>query len=214
MSFSAGKQRVSEFHDMETGNNKELDLCHAMQDFITHLKAAGRSPSTILCYLHDLKLLGKNLGNMRLSRITDSHLENVVIQLNDFSARGSARTAATLNRTKSVYRSFFRWSFESGRAPHNAAARLYLARTKSRPTAPITMAEIVCLLNTIRKSEDPLAERDEALFAVYAFTGDILLVSRAMGHVDIQTTRRYIDDTMYGVREAVEKTFHQIIVED
>ena len=208
-----------------------------------------------------------------------------------------------------------------GARSHNAAAHLYLARTKSRPATPITIKEIVCLLDAIRKSDDPPAKRDEALFAVYAFTGirrsealslkikdydrvsstlflrqikgggnrmqpvplqlakildkyisriacnfkcrdhsplffgrqpdhplsarqaqvrfkkwkklsgirndltihslragfatslyeaagDILLISRAMGHIDIQTTRRYIQDNVSGIKEAVEKTFH------
>jgi integrase/recombinase XerD len=32
------------------------------------------------------------------------------------------------------------------------------------------MQEITCLFSAIKKSDDPLAKRDEALFAVYAFT--------------------------------------------
>ncbi|MCL5061609.1 MAG: tyrosine-type recombinase/integrase [Nitrospirae bacterium] len=301
--------------------SEEVDLYHAVQDFLIHLKAAGRSSSTISSYLHDLELLKSTIGNMKLSHITDRHLEKAFIQLGDASARKDARSAITLNRIRSVFRSFFKWAFESGRATRNAAARLYLARAKSRSTMPITMKEIICLLDTIRQSDDPLAGRDEALFAVYAFTGirrsealslrmkdydrvsstlflrrtkggsnrmqpvpsqlaeileqyisgiecnfksgdnspmffgrhpdrplstrqaqvrfekwkklsvirkdltlhsfragfatllyeaagDILLVSRAMGHVDIRTTRRYIKNNMYGVRQAIEKTFH------
>lgn len=299
----------------------EADLYNAIQDFLIHLKAAGRSSSTISCYRHDLELLKRTIGNMELSRVTDRHLESAIIQLNDFSVSGAVRSATTLNRIKSAYRSFFKWAFKSGCVPCNAAARLYLARVKSRTTIPIIMNEIVCLLDTIRKSDDPLGWRDEALFAVYAFTGirrsealalrikdydrvsltlflqrtkggsnrmqpvpsqladildkyisriernfksgdyspmffgrhsnrplsarqaqvrfekwkrlsgirkgltihsfraglatllyeavrDILLVSRAMGHVDLRTTRRYIEDKMYGVRQAIEKTFH------
>ncbi|MCL5063043.1 MAG: tyrosine-type recombinase/integrase [Nitrospiraceae bacterium] len=308
-----------------SNQSEEIDLYHAMQDFLIHLKAAGRSSSTISCYLHDLELLMRTIGNMRLSRITDRHLEKAVICLREFSINGAVRTSISLNRIKSAYRSFFKWAFESGRVPRNAAARLYLAKTKSRPTIPITMKEIISLLDTIRISDDPLARRDEALFAVYAFTGirrsealalrikdydrvsstlflwrtkggsnrmqpvplqlaeilakyirrierdfkagdysplffgrhpekplsarqaqvrfekwknfsgirkdltihsfragfatllyeatgDILLVSHAMGHVDIQTTKRYINNNMYGVRQAIEKIFSQIVV--
>lgn len=83
MSFSACEQCAAKFHDMEAGSNKEPDLYHALQDFITHLKAAGRSPSTICCYLHDLEMLGKIIGNMKLSHITGTHLEKTVIQLSD-----------------------------------------------------------------------------------------------------------------------------------
>lgn len=155
----------------EVGNNKEPDLYCAMQDFITHLKAAGHSPSTISCYLYDLELLKRTIDNMKLSHITARHLENAVIRLRDSSIREDVRSAATLNRIKSTFRSFFKWAFESGRTPRNAAARLYLSRAKSQPTIPITIKEIAYLLDTIRKSDDPLARRDGALFATYAFTG-------------------------------------------
>jgi site-specific recombinase XerD len=304
------------------GQSEEADLYNPVQDFVIHLKAAGRSASTIYCYLHDLELLKRTIGNMRLSHITDRHLENAIIRLRGSSMSSAVRSATTLNRIKSAYRSFFKWAFESGRAPRNAAARLYLAKAKSMPTIPIAIKEVICLLDTIRKSDDPLARRDEALFAVYAFTGirrsealalrmkdydrisstlllrqtkggsnrvqpvplqlakildkyitriecdfksgdysplffgrhpeeplsarqaqvrfekwkklsgirkhltihsfragfatllyeatgDILLVSRAMGHANIQITRRYIQDNVYGVREAIEKIFHR-----
>jgi integrase/recombinase XerC len=304
--------------------SEDTDLYHALQDFLIHLKAAGRSPSTISCYLHDLEMLKGTIDNMKLIHITARHLENAVIRLRDSYIRKDVRSAATLNRIKSTFRSFFKWAFESGRTPRNAAARLYLARAKSQPTIPITIKEVAYLLDTIRKSDDPLARRDEALFATYAFTGirrsealslrikdydrvsstlflprtkggsnriqpipsqlaeileryisriernfnfnadfplffsrhpdrplssrqaqvrfekwrnlsgirngltihsfragfatllyeatgDILLVSRVMGHVDIRTTRRYIQD-ISNVREAVEKTFRQIVI--
>lgn len=51
------------------------------------------------------------------------------------------------------------------------AMGLRLGRAESRPTPPITMAEVARLLDTIRLSGDSKSLRDEALFAVYAFTG-------------------------------------------
>ena len=70
----------------------ETDLCHALQDFLIHLKAAGRSSSTISCYLHDLELLTGTTGNMELSHITGSHLENAIIQLGNSSLNGVMRS--------------------------------------------------------------------------------------------------------------------------
>ena len=46
-----------------------------------------------------------------------------------------------------------------------------MSKVASQPTIPITMEELKVLLHTISKSDSPYAERDETLFATYAFTG-------------------------------------------
>lgn len=51
------------------------------------------------------------------------------------------------------------------------ARGIRLARAESSPTPPITRIEVARLLNTIRLSGDSRSLRDEALLAVYAFTG-------------------------------------------
>lgn len=76
-----------------------------------------------------------------------------------------------MNRIKSAFRSFFKWALQSGLISHNPAASLPMSRAASQRTTPITMEEINTLLHTISESGDPYAERDEALFATYAFTG-------------------------------------------
>ena len=76
-----------------------------------------------------------------------------------------------MNRIKSAYRSFFTWAFQEGLILHNPAADLRLSRAVSRRTIPITLEEINALLKTISDSNDPWAQRDEALFSIYAFTG-------------------------------------------
>lgn len=150
--------------------NCETALCCAVRDYILHIKAAGRATQTILCYRCDLERLIGILGNIEMRNIKDNDLNKAIIQLT-YSGTCIKRSVVTMNRLKSVYRTFFKWAFETERIRLNPAKFLLLARTSSRPTIPITIDETAGLLETIRKSSDPLASRDEALFATYAFTG-------------------------------------------
>jgi site-specific recombinase XerD len=77
----------------------------------------------------------------------------------------------TLNKIKSIYRSFFRWIRETGRSAYDPAAHLSFAKTSSVSTIPISAEEVGALLATIRSTKSLYAERDEALFATYAFAG-------------------------------------------
>jgi integrase/recombinase XerD len=151
--------------------NEEIMLSRALNDFMKHLQAAGRSKSTIVSYHRDLDRLMKILGDKEMDSIKDSHVNDAVIRLCSCNRGKSKRSAVSMNRLKSVYRSFFRWSFETERISRNPARFLFMTRTSSQPTMPITIEEIKLLLRTIHESDDPLALRDEALFAVYAFTG-------------------------------------------
>jgi integrase/recombinase XerC len=147
-------------------------LINTIREFNQHLKASGKAPSTISCYQRDLERLLGILGNVNLGEISTKLLEEIIVMLQDSSVIGkSCRAAATMNRIKSAYRSFFTWAYESGHASHNPALKLKLAKAFSQPTTPIQIREINQLLATISKSNNPHAARDEALFALYAFTG-------------------------------------------
>ncbi len=146
-------------------------LTSAFDAFRVHLKAAGRSSSTIACYLSSLDRLKESLGDVRLNHITLHDLEQALVNPAEYRENAPSRSPVTLNRIKSSYRSFFRWSHETGLVADNPAARLLLANTQPRLTVPITLEEIERLLAVIRKSNDLYAARDGALFATYAFTG-------------------------------------------
>jgi integrase/recombinase XerC len=121
--------------------------------------------------MRSLEWLVKALEDTSFEDISNRHIEKAVITLQDLSKTGSRRSAATMNRIKSTFRSFFKWAFQSGLISHNPAASLRMPKTASQRTIPITKQEINALLHTISESDYPCAERDEALFATYAFTG-------------------------------------------
>ncbi len=161
----------TEIHRNQDAGTAGVALSSAVNDFHMHMKAAGRASGTILCYLGELERLNGIFGNRDIDQVTGRHLEKVIVLLSGQYINGPRRTAVTMNRIKSTYRSFFKWACESGYASHNPAACLLLAKANSRTTIPITSDEIMYFLCTIRKSGDRFAGRDEALFATYAFTG-------------------------------------------
>lgn len=150
---------------------QEDTMIHMIKDFIVHLSAAGRATSTIDCYQRDLYQLAHILGKIQPQHIVDNDIDRAIVKLATAKPNGARRSSVTMNRIKSAYRSFFKWAFDSNRMPCNPAERLCLSKTHSRPTTPITANEINILLETIRQSDDIHADRDEALFATYAYTG-------------------------------------------
>jgi len=88
------------------------------------------------------------LDDTSLEDISARHLEKAVIILQDSSKTDSRRSAATMNRIKSAFRSFFKWAFQSGLISHNPAASLRMSKAASQRTTPITMEEINTLLHT------------------------------------------------------------------
>lgn len=106
-----------------------------------------------------------------MNEINAARLEHSVILLTCGDFDGITRSPTTMNRIKSVFRSFFKWCFESGRLYSNPAIRLISARFEPEQTVPTTAEEVDRLLGSIQNSDDPKALRDEALFATYAFTG-------------------------------------------
>jgi integrase/recombinase XerC len=160
---------------IEIGNSDErsddLRFECAARRYLTFLKAAGRSRLTIASYSKELYRLADILGNVPLRAISAKDLRHVVAQLAAADVDGVILRPATMNRVKSVFRSFFSWCFDSELVTVDPSAGLKSVKVVSRKTIPITKSEIALFLKTIRNSEDSLAGRDEALFAVYAYTG-------------------------------------------
>jgi integrase/recombinase XerC len=166
-------------------------LRNAVEDYLTHLKATGRSAATIESYAGSLAALGALLGSdIPLEDLSADVLETAVAGMNGDGDDKPQRSETTLNRYRSTYRGFGRWAFESGRASRNPAERLRLARVDSPPTIPITPDETRLLLRTIQRSGEPLSLRDEALFSIYAFTGLRRTEALGLSVSDYDTVRR------------------------
>lgn len=142
-------------------------LGNAVGSFLRHLQAAGHAVTSRRCYKGYLERLFKLLGERLLRQISGDDLERAIVELReDFPY-----SEVTLNKIRSIWRSFFRWAFNNCQLSINPAVGLTLAKTSSMPTIPITADEVAAFLGTIRQSDSPHAARDELLFAIYAFTG-------------------------------------------
>jgi site-specific recombinase XerD len=138
-----------------------------INEFLCHMKAVGRAESSVCCYQGYLHKLAAMLAAPAFTEITAADLEQVMVKLRE----SSAHSEITLNKIRSVYRSFFHWAYTCGKIPSNPAATLAMARAISLPTTAITASELEALFSTIRASGAVHAKRDELLFTIYAFTG-------------------------------------------
>ncbi len=167
-----------------------VSLGDAVGDYLTHLRAVGRSPATVDSYSRSLVVLSGILGSgVPLEALSADALETALVRIAGQSGKANlVRCETTLNRYRSTFKGFFRWAFETGRVSANPAARLRLARVDSPPTTPISSRETSLLLSAIRNSDDPRRLRDEALFSIYAFAG--LRRAEALGllHSDYDAT--------------------------
>lgn len=165
----------------------------AILDFLFHLRATGRAKSTIECYLRELNFLVTILGDIPLSHVTAKNLENTLIRRGRAGFSDITLSPVTMNRIRSVYRSFFRWARETGLTVSNPAACLRMAKTGARFTPPISPEEVNRLLATIGSSGDRRAGRDMALFSVYAFTGIRRAEALALCAVDYDPDLRILN---------------------
>jgi site-specific recombinase XerD len=148
-----------------------IRISAAIADFLVHLKAIGRAETTIGCYRQDLRRLERALKDMPVCRISDTMIDRAVVRLAHPHCSGTPLSAASVNRMKSAWRSFFSWCLLSDRIPNDPSRALGLAQVDPKRTVALRLHETEAFLGTIHKSSDPLALRDEALFALYAFTG-------------------------------------------
>lgn len=147
-------------------------ITDAVGPFLVHLEAEGRSPATLSTYRQTLLRFAEVAGSPKLRDVSADQLDLTIVQLAGAGPPdGRRRSPVTLNRIRSTIRSFLRWAQETGKVTQNPAAHLRRARAESVPTIPIEPAEVERLLAAIRGSSAPLRVRDEALFAIYAFTG-------------------------------------------
>lgn len=147
--------------------SKHQPLTMEIEAFLLHMRACGRAESSIRCYHGYLARLAALLPDRALIDLDRSALNRVLAIMK----QQAVLAETTLNKIRSVYRSFFQWAVNSGRCCCNPTDLLTFARAESFPTIPITSDETELLLTTISQSGNVNSQRDELLFATYAFAG-------------------------------------------
>ncbi len=113
-----------------------------------------------------------SMGYTIIYRITPKEIEKAIDQMRQ-SRLGlkTIRGASTMNRTKSICRVFFRWMHAVGMIPRDPSGTIAITRIQPKHTVPISDEEFENLIAVIRRHGGKMADRDEALFSVYAYTG-------------------------------------------
>jgi len=159
------------YRDYFLSKRTEINLEAAIKAYLEHLKASCLAANTIYCYSRDLKRLLERIGNIKLNLISGGMLDKHFIHLRETELDSSARSIVTINKIKSVYRSFFKWCFIKGFIDKDFTLDIRLVRSNSMRTTPINPEEISALLKIISTSNDLHSQRDKALFSVYAYSG-------------------------------------------
>lgn len=89
----------------------ELFLERAINLFLKYLECSN-TPNTLYSYSRDLHYLQEKAGNIKLNSISEEKLQDCIEQIKNSGIKKRVRSASTMNRVKSVYRSFFKWCFK------------------------------------------------------------------------------------------------------
>jgi len=150
-----------------------MRLDHAVQQFLTHQLASGRSPHTIGAHQRDLRLLTACLGNdADVAGIASGDLDHFFLDravTHQFD--GSPKTTTSVNRTRSTIKAFFIWLQASGDIPRNPAASVRIRRGDRKPPVYLTADEVRMLLKTIRAHKGWQAARDAVIVQLFLHTG-------------------------------------------
>ena len=171
----------------------ESSFSQATGPFLRQMAADGRARLTIGSYRRQLVALAEGFGDVPLSQITADRL-NVYLASPAvlLKAEGAPKRVSTINRTKSIIRSFFRWSERAGFIDQSPAAYMRSA-VASRPlTSHMTRSELERFLGTIRHARHPLAIRDYAMFATLAYVGIRLSEVIGLQADDLDLRRRQL----------------------
>ena len=87
-------------------SKNNIFLNDAIESYIENLQHSCAS-NTLYCYSSDLHHLLEKVGNIKLSSISEEILQDCIDQIKNCGIKKPVHSASTMNRVKSVYRSFF-----------------------------------------------------------------------------------------------------------
>jgi len=144
------------------------EVAGLLASFLRHLKAANRSPATLLSYEGAVSACWAYLAAQRMplpvADVRREHLETFLI---DQQARLRATTART--RFAALHR-FFAWLVEEGELTHSPMERMVRPSVEVKPPPVLTPAQIAAMLKVCngRSFKD---RRDQAVLRLLLDTG-------------------------------------------
>jgi integrase/recombinase XerC len=150
-----------------------MKLTTAINRYHRQLQADGKSSLTQAVYMRDLRSFKEWVGrDVSISQITPEQIARFLTSKTfTHKTGGSPRAVVSLNRSKSVLRSFFRFLVDSRYVKENPARLVRMSRYSRRPPAIIADKEIRALFATLKKAKTPIANRDTLSFSLLLGTG-------------------------------------------
>ena len=143
-----------------------------IDDFAIRLRAQCRSEHTISAYVRDMRCFARALPTVDIGDITPAMIDAALTDpVATHTALGTPRSAATMYRLRTVVRSFFAWTAESGLVDASPAKAVTTKRLSRTPPEFLTEAEKRRLLNELHDRANPLARRDRVIFEMFLGTG-------------------------------------------
>jgi integrase/recombinase XerC len=174
-----------------------MKLSTATKRFDTQLRADGKSERTRQAYLRDLGKLRCWLGtDGAVTAIRPDTLARFLA-----TGNGEIKSALTVNRTKTALRVFFRFLTDAGYLSNNPARLIRSTPTDRRVPSYLSIDEATKLLNTIPKSDGPIARRDHTMFSVLLGTGIRLGSLVGLNASDVNLAEQTITIKAKGGRE-------------
>ena len=169
-----------------------MRLSTAIEQFTTYLKANRRSEATIDCYRRELLRLAERTGNLEVSALTATTVQDYVASdrvqlLND----GCRRSDVGINRTKAALRSFGRWLEQNRHVDGSPAATLEIRRTTRVRPSTLSEPERRRMLREVGARKGAAAARDRVMLELLLGTGIRLseLVGLDIADVDLDGKR-------------------------
>jgi integrase/recombinase XerD len=160
-----------------------MKLSTAIKRFDTQLRADGKSERTRQAYFRDLRKLEVWLKrDVGVATITPDSLARFLANGN-----AAARSALTVNRTKTALRVFFRFLTDADYLADNPARLIRSTPTDRRVPAYLSVDETKALLQAFGNRDGSIARRDHVIFSLLLGTGMRLgsLVALSAGDVNI-----------------------------
>jgi len=148
------------------------DIEQTIDNFAIRLRAQCRSEHTISAYVRDMRCFARALPAVDIGDITPAMIDAALTDpVATHTALGTPRSAATMYRLRTVVRSFFAWTAESGLVDSSPATAVTTKRLVRTPPEFLTEAEKRRLLKELHDRTNPLARRDRVIFELFLGTG-------------------------------------------
>jgi integrase/recombinase XerC len=169
-----------------------LQITKAVDDYLRHLQAEGRSPHTVAAYRRDLAAftsfaIGESLTD--LGQVTPADLVRFMASPSVLQDRaGRTRAPASINRYRVAVKALYAFAEARWLVERNPTAILRCQRHRGLPPVVLEASEITRLVS--REFVGAMGKRDHALITFMLLTGCRLAETAALNVGDIDFAAR------------------------